>query len=36
MDALKPGVRVVAEMFPRFNSTDFSTEITRLLATRPT
>ncbi len=35
MDALKPGVRVVAEMFPRFNSTDFSTEITRLLATRP-
>lgn len=35
MDALKPGVRVVAEMFPRFNSTDFSTEITRLLALRP-
>ncbi len=35
MDALKPGVRVVAEMFPRFGSTDFSTEITRLLATRP-
>jgi len=35
MDALKPGVRVVAELFPRFNSTDFSTEITRLLAARP-
>ena len=35
MDALKPGVKVVAEMFPRFNSTDFSTEITRLLALRP-
>ena len=24
MDALKPGVRVVAEMFPRFGATDFS------------
>lgn len=35
MDTLKPGVRVVAEMFPRFGSTDFSTEITRLLALRP-
>jgi branched-chain amino acid transport system substrate-binding protein len=35
MDALKPGVRVLAELFPRFNSTDFSTEITRLLALRP-
>ena len=35
MDALKPGVRVVAEMFPRFGATDFSTEITRLLALRP-
>ncbi|MBR0649710.1 ABC transporter substrate-binding protein [Roseomonas terrae] len=35
MDAMKPGVRVVAEMFPRFGSTDFSTEITRLLALRP-
>lgn len=35
MDAMKPGVRVVAELFPRFNSTDFSTEITRLLALRP-
>jgi len=35
MDVLKPGVRVVAELFPRFGSTDFSTEITRLLALRP-
>lgn len=35
MDALKPGVRVAAELFPRFGSTDFSTEITRLLALRP-
>lgn len=35
MEALKPGVKVVAEMFPRFGSTDFSTEITRLLALRP-
>lgn len=35
MDTLKPGVRVVAEMFPRLGSTDFSTEITRLLALRP-
>jgi branched-chain amino acid transport system substrate-binding protein len=26
---------VLAELFPRFNSTDFSTEITRLLALRP-
>jgi branched-chain amino acid transport system substrate-binding protein len=35
MDALKPGVRVVAELFPRFGATDFSTEISRLLALRP-
>lgn len=35
MDALKPGVRVAAELFPRFGATDFSTEITRLLALRP-
>jgi branched-chain amino acid transport system substrate-binding protein len=35
MQALKPDARVVAELFPRFNSTDFSTEITRLLALRP-
>jgi branched-chain amino acid transport system substrate-binding protein len=35
MDALKPGVRVVAEMFPRFGASDYSTEVTRLLASRP-
>ncbi|MBK1658759.1 ABC transporter substrate-binding protein [Paracraurococcus ruber] len=35
MDALKPGVRVVAEMFPRFGAPDYSTEVTRLLAARP-
>ncbi|CAA9243250.1 MAG: ABC transporter, substrate-binding protein (cluster 4, leucine/isoleucine/valine/benzoate) [uncultured Craurococcus sp.] len=35
MDVLKPGVRVVAEMFPRFGATDYSTEVTRLLAARP-
>jgi branched-chain amino acid transport system substrate-binding protein len=35
LDVLKPGVKVVAELFPKFGSTDFSTEITRLLALRP-
>lgn len=35
MNTLKPGVRVSAELFPRFGATDFSTEITRLLALRP-
>jgi branched-chain amino acid transport system substrate-binding protein len=35
MEALKPGVRVVAELFPRFGATDYSTEITRLQALRP-
>jgi len=35
MQALKPDARVVAELFPRFGATDFSTEITRLLALRP-
>ncbi len=35
LDTLKPGVRVAAELFPRFGATDFSTEITRLLALRP-
>ncbi|MCK8784506.1 ABC transporter substrate-binding protein [Roseomonas sp. NAR14] len=35
LNALKPGVRVAAELFPRFGATDFSTEITRLLALRP-
>jgi branched-chain amino acid transport system substrate-binding protein len=35
MDALKPGVRVSAELFPRFGATDLSAEVTRLLALRP-
>ena len=35
LDTLRPGVRVAAELFPRFGATDFSTEVTRLLATRP-
>lgn len=35
LDVLKPGVKVAAELFPKFGSTDFSTEITRLLALRP-
>lgn len=35
MDVLKPGVRVAAELFPRFGATDFSAEVTRLLALRP-
>ena len=35
MDQLKPGIRVAAELFPRFGATDFSTEVTRLLALRP-
>jgi len=35
LQTLKPGVRVAAELFPRFGATDFSSEITRLLALRP-
>ncbi len=35
LQTLKPGVRVLAELFPRFGATDFSTEISRLLALRP-
>jgi branched-chain amino acid transport system substrate-binding protein len=35
LERLKPGVRVVAEMFPKFGATDYSTEVTRLLATKP-
>jgi branched-chain amino acid transport system substrate-binding protein len=35
MDALKPGVRIVAELFPRLGAPDYTTEITRLLAARP-
>ena len=33
--ALKPDVQVVAEMFPKFGSTDFSSEISRLQALSP-
>lgn len=33
--ALKPDVRVVAELFPKFGAPDFSTEITRLQALKP-
>ncbi len=33
--ALKPDVKIVAEMFPRFGATDYSTEISRLQALRP-
>ncbi|WP_157136187.1 ABC transporter substrate-binding protein [Teichococcus cervicalis] len=35
LNTLKPGVRIAAELFPRFGATDFSTEVTRLLALRP-
>lgn len=33
--ALKPDVKVVAELFPKFGATDYSTEISRLQAMRP-
>jgi branched-chain amino acid transport system substrate-binding protein len=35
MQVLKPGVRVVAELFPRLGAPDYTTEVTRLLAARP-
>jgi branched-chain amino acid transport system substrate-binding protein len=35
LKALKPDVKVVAELFPKFGSPDFSTEISRLQALRP-
>ena len=35
LKALKPDVQVVAEMFPKFGATDYSTEISRLQALRP-
>jgi branched-chain amino acid transport system substrate-binding protein len=35
LQVLKPDVKVVAELFPKFGSADFSTEITRLQALRP-
>lgn len=35
LKALKPDVKVVAELFPKFGATDFSTEISRLSALKP-
>ena len=35
LQALKPGVKVVAELFPKFGAPDFSTEISRLQALKP-
>ena len=35
LQALKPDVKVVAELFPKFGSPDYSTEISRLQALRP-
>ncbi len=35
LKALKPDVKVVAEMFPKFGSSDFSAEISRLQALKP-
>ncbi|RJF98230.1 ABC transporter substrate-binding protein [Noviherbaspirillum saxi] len=35
LKALKPDVKVVAELFPKFGATDFSTEVSRLQALRP-
>ncbi len=33
--ALKPDVKIVSELFPKFGATDYSTEISRLQALRP-
>lgn len=35
LKAMKPGVKVVAEMFPKLGAPDFSTEISRLQALKP-
>ena len=35
LHAIKPDVKVVAELFPKFGSTDFSSEISRLQALSP-
>ena len=35
LKTLKPGVKVVAEMFPKLGAPDFSTEISRLQALKP-
>ena len=35
MLAIKPDIKIVAELFPKFGAADFSTEITRLQALKP-
>ncbi|OWW20734.1 ABC transporter substrate-binding protein [Noviherbaspirillum denitrificans] len=35
LKTLRPDVKIVAELFPKFGATDFSTEISRLQALRP-
>lgn len=35
LTALRPDVKIVAEMFPKFGAPDFSTEVTRLQALKP-
>lgn len=35
LQALKPDVQIVAEMFPKFGAPDYSAEVTRLQALRP-
>ena len=35
LQALKPDVKVVAELFPKFGASDYSTEISRLQALKP-
>ena len=35
LQALRPDVKIVAEMLPKFGAPDFSTEVTRLQALRP-
>jgi branched-chain amino acid transport system substrate-binding protein len=35
LKVMKPDVKVVAELFPKFGAPDFSTEISRLLALKP-
>ncbi len=35
LQALKPDVKIVAELFPKFGAPDFSSEVTRLQALRP-
>ena len=35
LKVMKPDVKVVAELFPKFGAPDFSTEVSRLMALRP-